>query len=129
MEIGELAYAVETNRGFEDAVVAVLKSAESKGWAIFQVYDIKERLAAKGFQQQKIKIIEICSGKFADRLLNKNRLVSICLPCRINVIEDDGKVRIVAARPSIIPQLFPNIEEKDVEDIEKEIMGIVDDSV
>ena len=63
MNINNFAYIVETDKRFDDAVVSVLKSIDKKGWALFQVYDIKERLAAKGFAHQNLKIIEICNAK------------------------------------------------------------------
>ncbi len=91
MDIGDFAYVVETNKRFDDAVVSVLKEVEQKGWSIFQIYDIKERLAAKGFEYKPLKIIEICSGKHANNFLNKNRLISPCMPCKINVLEENGK--------------------------------------
>ena len=49
MKTDDFAYIVETKKNFEDAVVSVLKAVEQKGWVLFQIYDVKERLAAKGF--------------------------------------------------------------------------------
>src|SRR3989338_4827302 len=91
MKTDDFAYIVETKKNFEDAVVSVLKAVEQKGWVLFQIYDVKERLAAKGFEQKPLKIIEICSGKYANQFLNKNRLTSLCMPCKINVLEENGK--------------------------------------
>ena len=77
MNVNDFVYIVGTNKSFNEAVVSVLKIVEQKkGWSIFQVYDIKERLAAKGFSVEKLKIIEICSGKHANNFLNKNKLFS-----------------------------------------------------
>ena len=87
MNVEDFAYVVETEKSFDSAVVSVLKAVEKKGWALFQVYDIQERLAAKGFKHNALKIIEICSGKHADTFLNRNRLISLCMPCKINVLE------------------------------------------
>ena len=95
---------------------------------MFQIYDIKERLAAKGFVQEPLKIIEICSGKYANQFLDKNRLVSLCMPCKINVLEENGKVKIVCMKPTMISQLFLEVSQKDVEEVEKEIKEIVDNS-
>ncbi|NQV09020.1 DUF302 domain-containing protein [Candidatus Woesearchaeota archaeon] len=128
MEIEDFAYIVETEKSFDEAVVSVLKAVEQKGWALFQVYDIKERLAAKGFEQKPLKIIEICSGKHANNFLNKNRLISLCMPCKINVLEDDGKVRIVGMNPTIISQFFPEVNEEEAKEVEKDIKEIVDNS-
>ena len=74
MRVEDFAYIVETKKNFDEAVVSVLKAVEKKGWTLFQIYDVKERLAAKGFTQKPLKIIEICSGKYANQFLNKNRV-------------------------------------------------------
>ena len=128
MKIEDFAYIVETEKSFDKAVVSVLKAVEQKGWALFQIYDVKERLAAKGFEQKSLKIIEICSGKYANRFLNKNRLISLCMPCKINVLEEDNKVMIVGMKPTMISQFFPEVSKKEAEEVEKDIIEIIDNS-
>ena len=27
---------------------------------------------------------------------NKNKLISLCMPCKVNVLEDNGKVKIIS---------------------------------
>ena len=95
MKTEDFAYIVETEKNFDESVVSVLRAVEQKGWSLFNVYDIKERLGAKGFEQDSLKIIEICSGKYTNSLLNKNKLISICMPCKINVVEENGKVKLL----------------------------------
>ena len=126
MNVNDFAYIVETEKSFDEAVVSVLKSVEQKGWSLFQIYDVKERLAAKGFEQKPLKIIEICSGKYANQFLNKNRLISLCMPCKINVIEDGGKVKIIGMKPTMISEFFPEVSKKETEDVERDIIEIAD---
>ena len=128
MKIDDFAYIVETKKSFDEAVVSVLKAVEQKGWTLFQVYDVKERLAAKGFSQKPLKIIEICSGKHANNFLNKNRMISLCMPCKINVLEENGKIKIVGMKPTIISQFFPEVSKKEAEEVEKEVIEIVNNS-
>ncbi|MEK6842107.1 MAG: DUF302 domain-containing protein [Nanoarchaeota archaeon] len=128
MKTEDFAYIIETEKSFDEAVVSVLKAVEQKGWALFQIYDIKERLAAKGFEHKPLKIIEICSGKHANNFLNKNRMISLCMPCKINVLEENGKVKIVGMKPTMIIQLFPELSQGEVEEVEKDIKDIVDNS-
>ena len=128
MNIENFAYIVETEKSFDDAVISVLKTVEQKGWALFQVYDIKERLASKGFEQKPLKILEICKGKHANNFLNKNRLISLCLPCKINVMEDSGKIKIVGMNPKIMAQFFPEVSEDEAGEVFMEIKDIVDNS-
>ena len=128
MKTEDFAYMIESEKEFDEAVISVLKEAEKKGWAIFQVYDIKERLAAKGFKHDKLKIIEICSGKHANNFLNKNKLISLCMPCKINVLEEDGKVKIAGMKPTMISQFFSEVDKKEAEQVEKDVTEMVDNA-
>lgn len=128
MKTEDFAYVVETEKDFDEVVVSVLKVVEQKGWSIFQVYDIKERLAAKGFEIEKLKIIEICSGKHANNFLNKNKLISLCMPCKINVLEENGKVKIIGMNPTIISEFFPEVTRGEAEEVEKDIKEIIDNA-
>ena len=128
MKTDDFAYIVETDKSFNEAVVSVLKAVEQKGWALFQIYDVRERLAAKGFEQKPLKIIEICSGKYANQFLNKNRLISLCMPCKINVLENNGKIKIVGMKPTMISQFFPEVSKKDAEEVERDVKEIVDNA-
>lgn len=124
----DFAYIVETEKDFDEAIVSVLKAVEQKGWALFQIYDVKERLAAKGFEHKPMKIIEICSGKHANNFLNKNRLISLCMPCKINVWEENGKIKIVGMKPTIISQFFPEVAQEEALEVEDDIKEIVDNA-
>ena len=128
MKTDDFAYIVETKKNFDDAVVSVLKAVEQKGWALFQIYDVKERLAVKGFEQKPLKIIEICSGKYANQFLNKNRLISLCMPCKINVFEENGKIKIVGMKPSMISQFFPEVSQKEAEEAERDVKEIINNA-
>ena len=128
MKIEDFAYVVETNKSFDEAVVSVLKAVEEKGWSIFQVYDIKERLEAKGFSQEKLKIIEICSGKYANNFLNKNKLISLCIPYKINVFEENEKKKKIRMKPTIISRFFPEVSQEEAEEVEKDIKEIIDNA-
>ena len=129
MKTEDFAYIAETEKSFDEAVVSVRKAVENKGWAIFQVYDYKEILAVKGFKQKPLKIIEICSGKYANQFLNKNRLTSLCMPCKINVLEENEKVKIAGMKPTMISQFFPEISKEEAEEAERNLKEIIDNSL
>jgi len=128
MKIEDFAYIVETEKKFDEAVISVLKEVEKKGWNLFNIYDVKERLAAKGFEQKPLKIIEICSGKHANNFLNKNKLISLCMPCKINIFEENGKIKIVGMKPTIMSKFFKEIKKEEAEEVEKDIKEIIDNS-
>lgn len=126
MKTEDFAYIAATEKSFDDAVVATLKAVEQKGWTIFTIYDIRERLAVKGFSQGPLKIIEVCSAKHAAKFLEKNLLVSLCMPCKINVLEENGEVKIVGMKPSIISEFFPEVATEEAQVVERDIREIID---
>ncbi len=128
MKTENFIYVVETSKSFEQAVVDVLKAVEKKGWGLFQVYDVQERLAAKGFSSVPLKIIEICSAKYASRMLQKNPLASVCMPCKINVAEENGKVKLFAPKPTLMVEIFPEFTQEELLEVESELKAMVDDA-
>ena len=126
MDVSDFAFVIETKKGFDEAVVSVLRAVEEKGWSLFQVYDVRERLAAKGFKQEPLKIIEICSAK--SRFLDKDRLASLCMPCKVNVFEENGKVKIAGMKPSMLSEFFPEITREDALQAERDVMEIIDNA-
>ena len=48
------------------------------------------------------------------------------MPCKINVFEDDGKVKIASMLPTIISQLFPEVSKEQVQEVQKDVKEIVD---
>ena len=126
--IENFAYTTETRKKFDEAVVSVLKAIDQKGLTVFQIYDLKERLAAKGFQHSSLKIIEFCAAKHANNLLNKNKYISLCMPCRIAIIEEDNKIKIGSMNPTVMGRFFPNVKKEDTEAIENDIKGIIDNA-
>ncbi len=122
----EYVYEAVTEKSFDEAVVSVLKNVEEKGWSIFQVYDLKERLAAKGFNQQPLKILEVCKGNYANALLNFNIHTSLCTPCRINIIEKEGRVSIITMLPEVTSILFDGIDKDMAKQIGEELKSIID---
>ncbi|MDP2717444.1 MAG: DUF302 domain-containing protein [Candidatus Micrarchaeota archaeon] len=122
----EFMYAVDTQKTVDEAAVAVLREVEKAGWTVFNVYDVSERLSAKGFVQRPLKIIEICSGKYANEFLNQNRFVSLCMPCKINVFEMDGKTVIAGMNPVLVASFFPEISREQAEPAARDLKAMID---
>lgn len=126
---GKTHLVLYTEKTFDDAVVSVIKNIEKKGWAIFAIYDIRERLAAKGFVLGKMKIIEFCSAKNANAILKKNPYISICMPCRISIFENEGKIVIASMKPMAMSSFFKGIDASDIEEVDAGISEIINGSV
>ena len=50
------------------------------------------------------------------------------MPCKINVIEENGKVKIIGMKPTMISQFFPEVSKREAEEVEREIIEMVDNA-
>ncbi|OGK56316.1 hypothetical protein A3J15_02585, partial [Candidatus Roizmanbacteria bacterium RIFCSPLOWO2_02_FULL_38_10] len=96
---------------------------------VLHIHDVTATLKEKGFEIEPFKIIEVCNAKSAYAVLQADIKIGLCLPCKINVYQKDGKTYISGMRPIILPQFFPqaNLGNLPVE-VDTIITGIVDSS-
>lgn len=122
-------YTVTTEKSFNDAVTTVEQETKKAGFRVLYVHDVTATLAEKGFTIESFKIIEICNAKNAYNALQADIKIGLCLPCKINVYQKDGKTYISGMRPIILTQFFPKANlgslPKEVDEI---IRGIIDKS-
>ena len=120
-------YTVETDKTFDAAVASVEAACPGVGFGVLHVHDVKATLAAKGFERNPLKIIEICSARFAHDALAKDVRVGLMLPCRITVYTHGSKRFISAFRPTVIKDLLPEAGlDRLTDDVDGIIRGIVD---
>ena len=50
------------------------------------------------------------------------------MPCKINVLEEDRKVKIIGMNPIIISQFFPEVSKEEAEEVKKDIKEIIDNA-
>lgn len=102
-------HTVTTDKDFDEAVEAVQKKAQEKGFKVLHVHDVKATLAESGYQIEPMKIIEICNAEFGSAILAADLRVSLLMPCKVSVYRRNGDIHISALRPRMLGQLFPNL--------------------
>ncbi len=122
-------YTVETTKSVDETVAAIEAKAQEKGFRVLHVHDVQATLAAKGFEIEPMKIVEVCNAKFASQVLAKDKKISLMLPCPISVFVEAGKTYISALKPRIIADYYPqaNIEETATE-VERIVLELVDET-
>ncbi len=63
--------SITTEKPFEEAILAIERKSVEHGFRVLQTHDVAATLAEKGFPREPLKIIEICSAKYASQVLNK----------------------------------------------------------
>ena len=122
-------YTVTTNKSFNKAVKAVEQETKNAGFRVLYIHDVTATLKERGFEIEPFKIVEVCNAKSAYTVLKADIKIGLCLPCKINVYQKDGKTFISGMRPIILPQFFPNANLGNLPtDVDTIIRGIIDKS-
>ena len=96
-----MRYVVETNKSPEAAVEDLRAAVAKHGFGVLHAYDLQETLTSKGFPlEHACHILEVCNPQQASKVLAEDMGMSIALPCRISVYEENGKTKIATALPT-----------------------------
>jgi uncharacterized protein (DUF302 family) len=103
----QLDYTVTTDKDFDQALEAVKQGTADAGFRVLFVHDVAATLAEKGFDRERVSIVEMCNAKYASQVLAADIKIGLMLPCPIMVYAEQGKVFITTMRPSLIKDFFP----------------------
>jgi len=117
----EFAYKRQSAVGFADTIEAVERSARDHGFDVRNSYDVRAVLAAKGFPIRPLVIYEIAPVE--DDL---DEAVSLIMPCRIHIYEEDADVVVAVLRPTLFSAVFPEHDlDAIAQRVETEIIEVV----
>ncbi|MCF6244033.1 MAG: DUF302 domain-containing protein [Sulfurovum sp.] len=86
-----MIYTVKTTQTIEIVKTELEAKAKDLGFGVLHTYDFKQILHTKGFPIEKeITVFEICNPPGAQQALSQIAAISVYLPCRISVYEEDG---------------------------------------
>ena len=123
----QLDYTVATGKDFDAAVDAVIQATKDAGFRVLFVHDVAATLAEKGFERERVSIIEMCNAKYASQVLAADVKIGLMLPCPIMVYAEKGKVFVTTMRPSLIGGFFPDADISEVAaQVEDVLVGILD---
>jgi len=87
-----MIYTVHTNQDLSTVKKELEAKAKEVGFGVLHSYAFKEILESKGFPIDKdITVFEICNPMAAQEALTRLSDISVYLPCRLSVYEEDGK--------------------------------------
>ncbi len=87
-----MIYTVYTSQDLHTVKKELESKAKEVGFGVLHSYAFKEILEGKGFPIDKdITVFELCNPAAAQEALTCMSNISIYLPCRISVYEENGK--------------------------------------
>ena len=125
----QLDYTIESKKSFDDTVEALLEKAAANNFMVQFVHDVSATLAEKGFERERVTIVEMCNAKYASRVLAADVKIGLMLPCPIMVYAEGGKVFISTMRPTLIGDFFPEAGIGDVAaEVEDVLVNVIDEA-
>ncbi len=126
---GKAAYVMESPYSFEETVENLKQALTGANFRIFPARYLDQGLTDE-FSVNKRQIgIRFCNFKELYHLLNIDPRLGTVLPCRINVMERNGKVILVAPNVMEIFRLFNNRELLEVAKVmEDVILGVMEEA-
>lgn len=103
-----MVYRVETEERIEAVKASLPEKAQQAGFGILKEYAFKTLLKEKGFPiDADITVYELCNPKAAQAALRLHPEISVYLPCRISLYEENGKTVITTIGLDEILQTVP----------------------
>ena len=86
-----MIYKVQTTYSIEKVKEELEEKAKDVGFGVLKSYAFKEILESKGFPIEKdITVFELCNPAAAQQALVQIPEISVYLPCRLSLYEENG---------------------------------------
>ena len=86
-----MIYTVSTTQKLETVKQELESTAKEVGFGVLNTYEFKHILESKGFPIDKdITVFELCNPSGAQQALTYASEISVYLPCRISVYQENG---------------------------------------
>ena len=101
---------MESPYTFEETIDAVKRAAVGKNFRLIRDQTLEDGLFPAEEQNSRQMMVYFCNFKFLYDALALDPRVGLFLPCRVTVVERDGKVLVMSINPKRLSRLFNNAE-------------------
>lgn len=120
-------YTVITNKTVNEAVKALEKTVKENKFGVLHIHNVKNTLNEKGVEfANECQILDVCNPHKAKEILSTDMLLSMVLPCKISVYQDNKQTKISMMNPTAV---FPNINDtlsNLAQEVEQSLKTIID---
>ena len=109
-EIEEPVIMLDSDYSLEETVENVQRAAIGKNFRIIRVQNLEEGLYPEEQQNKKQVVIYFCNFGFINKALSLDPRIGLFMPCRITVVEEQGKVHMMAINPRYLSRVYNNAE-------------------
>jgi uncharacterized protein (DUF302 family) len=124
----DMITVIQSPLSFPATVEAFRQQAAAAGWSILNVNNMAGVLSARGYTLHPVKIIDVCSGKYSARILERDefRPISALMPCRVSIYQTSaGEVFIARMNVQAFLPMMPDAVADIMQASDEEIAEII----
>ncbi len=110
LETDEPVIVVDSPYDLATTIENVKRAATSNNFVFIREQDLDSGIAPEGKENPRQHIVYFCNFGFLNRALATDPRVGLFLPCRVTVVEDGGKVKMMTVNPKRLSKIFNNTE-------------------
>lgn len=107
-------FVVDSPYDFATTVENVKRAATSNNFVFIREQALDAGIAPEGQENTRQHIVYFCNFSMLNQALAIDPRVGLFLPCRITIVEREGKVRMMSINPKRLAQIFNNAELDDM---------------
>lgn len=121
-----------TPKSVQIVIQDLTAAAEKHQFGVLYEHNLRQTMRRKGVEfPDRVRVLEVCNPHYAASILTEDIRVSMALPCRIGVWEENGQTMVGTMLPTQLLQVFgesPTMAETAAQ-VEDAILAIIDDAV
>ena len=106
----ELTTVVESSYSLQETINSIKLAVIGKNFRIIRIQNMDEGLVEVDKEDTKKVVIYFCNFEMVNKALLFDPRAGLFLPCRVTVVERQGKVYVYAINPKRMSHLFNNAE-------------------
>ena len=121
-----MKYTTHSEKSVEEVSLSIQEAVKQFKFGVLHIHNIKETLIKKGKDFKKeCLVLDVCNPNYAKEILDQDMEISMMLPCKISIYQDENTTKISILKISeLIPLLNKDLKQKALE-IEKILLEII----
>lgn len=110
LETEQAVLTMDSPYDLKTTIENVKRAASSSNFLFIREHPLSRGLVAEGREDPSQHIIYFCNFSMLNAALATDPRVGLFLPCRITVVEQNGKVKMMTVNPKRLSKIFNNAE-------------------